>query len=351
MRTPIRIRFNAAAPPAGHTKRAPFFPTYQLAYASPRDAFFHSQSYSAILHQYDAYDVYITVLEVKTRHPAILPIAIPVETLHRDLHWLYQLKGSLAIEATHAGARHRHELAAGWQSQLYCPPLRGTLRLDEPHTLSIAIAAKANWLVRYQSSHKRPVEKLVSLLRQRADQCAMAHGGKVEPAMPYLAELLSLPLWEGEPMDVAIAQPVSQLVRLARGRDAEKREDPEGDFVMAIRRQVDNHIRAGNALTVASLARQNGMGNRTLGDRYRRASGQRLQSYIVTRRIAEGLRLLVEEGAAVGEAALAVGYAETSVFSKQFKKLHGRSPRMYLKALEASGATTGSPRAGRQAEK
>ncbi|MGV3763590.1 AraC family transcriptional regulator [Parapedobacter sp.] len=31
-----------------------------------------------------------------------------------------------------------------------------------------------------------------------------------------------------------------------------------------------------------------------------------------------------------------MGYAETSVFSKQFKKQYGQSPRAYIKALDRS---------------
>jgi len=315
MRATININL-APLPNVDEAGTAPFFPTYLLPYAGEQTAFYKSPSFSAISQQYDAFDVYITVLEVKVRQPDALPLAVPIEMLHRDLHWVYQMKGRLAVEPADAGAGRRFELATGKQAQVYSPAMPATLYLAERHTLCVCIAVKAKWLIRHQPVGTHPVEKLISFLRKRVHQCVASHGTIIDPAMPYLAELLSLPQLAGEPMDAAIAQPVGQLVRLARGGNADKAQNPDEAFVASICRQVDNHLKAGRVPSVAELAVQNGLSARSLGERYHTLSGHKLQTYMAKSRLAEGLRLMIEEYLTVGEAALAIGYAETSVFSK-----------------------------------
>lgn len=333
MLTTININFTVAMPPAKPVGRAPFFPTYQLPYTNEKALFYKAPSFGAILQQHDAFDVYITVLEVKAQQFDVLPLAIPIETLHRDLHWLYQIKGRLAVEPLRDGLGRKLELAAGRQVQVYSPEMGATMYLTEQHTLSVSIAAKAKWLIRHQADKAHPVEMLVSSLRKQADRCVISRDTAIAPAMPYLAELLSLPKLEGEPMDAAIAQPVSRLVRLARDPDTAQMQDPDTAFVATICRQIDNHIKSGNTPSVAQLAVENGLSARALGERYRTGSGHKLQTYIANSRLAEGLRLMVEERLTVSETALAIGYAETSVFSNQFKKRYGQSPREYLKSL------------------
>lgn len=132
-------------------------------------------------------------------------------------------------------------------------------------------------------------------------------------------------------MDAAIAGPVGQLVRLARSPAAVQERNAAAVFAATLRRQVDNHIQAGTVPTVEGLADNNGMEAHSLSVRYRQASDHPLSEYIVRARLAEGLRLMIEEQLPVSAAALAIGYAETSVFSKQFKKVYGVSPRAYLK--------------------
>lgn len=334
MRTTIDIHLKAALPAAVQVRAAPFFPTYTVPYAHDQTSYFKSPIGGAILQQYDAFDVYLVVLEIKMRQPDALPLAIPIETLHRDLHWLYQMKGRLIVEPPRDSLGRKLELAAGRQMQVYSPEMQATLHLTEPHTLCVSIAAKAKWLIRHQADKAHPVEKLVSSLRKHADRCITSQDTAIIPAMPYLAELLSLPELDGEPMDAAIARPVGHLVRLARSPDTAQVQDPQAAFVETISRQVDNHIKAGHIPSVATIAYQNGLGARSLSARYRAGSGQKLQTYIMESRLAEALRLMVEERFTVSEAALAIGYAETSVFSKQCKKQYGQSPREYLKTLD-----------------
>src|SRR5690606_13308186 len=111
------INFTAAMPPAKPVGRVPFFPTYQLPYANEKALFYKAPSFGAILQQHDAFDVYITVLEVKAQQFDVLPLAIPIEMLHRDLHWLYQIKGRLAVAPSRNGLGRKLELAAGRQVQ------------------------------------------------------------------------------------------------------------------------------------------------------------------------------------------------------------------------------------------
>lgn len=331
MLTTIKINLGAMLPPADRVTKAPFVPTYRLPYAQEGALYYQGPSVSAVLQQFDAFDVYITVLEVRAREPADLPIAVTAETLQRDLHWLYQLKGAVTVEAVSEHGRRWLRLAEGRQTQVYSHELPVTLRLTEPHTLSVAIVAKRQWLIRHRPVERRPVEPLITYLQQHTRRCVTARETAVDEAMPYLAELLSLPKLEGEPMDAAIAGPVGQLVRLARSPAAVQERNAAAVFAATLRRQVDNHIQAGTVPTVEGLADNNGMEAHSLSVRYRQASDHPLSEYIVRARLAEGLRLMIEEQLPVSAAALAIGYAETSVFSKQFKKVYGVSPRAYLK--------------------
>src|SRR5690606_10187756 len=158
-----------------------------------------------------------------------------------DLHWLYQIKGRLTVEPARDGTGRKLELAAGRQVQVYSPKMEATMYITEPYTLSVSIAAKAKWLIRHQADTALPIEKLVSSLRKHADRCVTSHDTAIAPAMPHLAELLSLPKLEGEPMDAAIAGPVGHLVRLARSPATAQVQDPQAAFVETIHRQVDNH--------------------------------------------------------------------------------------------------------------
>ena len=333
MFTTIKLNLDATVPPAERAERPPFLPTYRLPYAQTEAQYYGGPYFGAVLQQFDAFDVYLTVLEVKSRSFEHLPIGITLETMYRDLHWLYQLKGTLTLEAVSENGRQRIQLAEGRQTQVYSHEMQATMRLDEPHTLSVGIVVKRQWLIRYRPLAKRPVVKLIAYLQQHTRRCVTARDTPLEPAMPYLAELLSLPALEGELMDAAIAGPVGHLVRQARSPSAVQKQDAGAVFAAAIRRQVDNHIKAGTVPTVAELASRNAMEAHSLGARYRQTSDHPLSEYIVRARLAEGLRLMVEERLPVSAAALAVGYAETSVFSRRFKKMYGVSPRVYMKRL------------------
>ncbi len=331
MRPTVEIDLLAATPAVRVVDLAPFVPTYLLRYAKANTVFYRSPTFGAILQQYDAFDAYIVVLEVKTRKDSLPPLAIPFKTLCYDLHWLYQLKGHGAIEDSSNGTFRRLSLATGYQKQVYTPPTRGTLTLSEKHTLVASIAVKGKWLMHNEATEANPVENLIAFLRNRANGCVTASDVAIEPSMLHLAELFSLPALLGEPMDAAIAQPVSQLVRLARtGKDMNE-PDRDAIFVASIQRQVDNHVRAGHVPSVSELAERNGLSIRSLSDRYRANANHKLQTYLSKSRLGEGLRLLMEERFTVGAAAFAIGYAEISVFSAQFKKHYGMCPREYLR--------------------
>jgi AraC-like DNA-binding protein len=61
--------------------------------------------------------------------------------------------------------------------------------------------------------------------------------------------------------------------------------------------------------------------------------------YLKRHRLHRALNLMIDEGCQAAEAALRVGYASPSYFSREFKSLYGLPPRQYLESWQR--ATSG----------
>ena len=330
----LSIHVLEASPEVRESATAPFVPTYLLPYAPHGTIHYRHPDFGAVLQQYDAFDVYIVVLEVKTRQTDVSLPAFPFETLQHDLHWVYLLKGTATIRALSHLQPAAIELAEGRQLQVYSPPTTGNLHLTERHTLLVSIAAKGKWLTRHIETGGSGVEMLIGFLRKRSQRCVASHHTPIGSAVHHLAELLTLAPLEGELLDAAIALPVSALIRMVRRQSVEP-EQQTPLLISSIQRQIDHLLQNDLIPTVTDLASKNGLGARWLGQQYHALSGQTLQAYIAQRRLDEAYRLLVEEKLSISEVSFKMGYAEVSVFSRLFKRRYGQSPRAYLQSLRS----------------
>lgn len=87
--------------------------------------------------------------------------------------------------------------------------------------------------------------------------------------------------------------------------------------------QVNLHL----PLSVETLADMANMSQSSFHEHFKTVTNTSPQQYIKSMRLDRARRQLVEQGLSVSEAAYGVGYASTSQFSREFKRLFGVSPR------------------------
>ncbi len=102
----------------------------------------------------------------------------------------------------------------------------------------------------------------------------------------------------------------------------------KGNYV----RQVQDYVDASymTDLRVENIAAQLHLNRRYLSRLFRQKTGQTIQNYILSVRMAEAVRCL-SEGLSVGESAERCGYADVFLFSKMFKRQFGISPAHWKK--------------------
>jgi AraC-like DNA-binding protein len=90
-------------------------------------------------------------------------------------------------------------------------------------------------------------------------------------------------------------------------------------------------------LTVADLAHEMGMSERTLHRRFRLAVGTTPAAYLIQariRRAADQLSREDWENRRISDVAMACGFEDSNYFSRCFRQVMGRTPRDYQKALQ-----------------
>ncbi len=88
---------------------------------------------------------------------------------------------------------------------------------------------------------------------------------------------------------------------------------------------IDRH--RGEPLSLSDVARELGMTPGHLTTVVRRRTGRTVQEWIIERRMAEARSLLSETELPVSEIAHRVGMSDPGYFSRQFRRIHGTSPR------------------------
>ena len=98
---------------------------------------------------------------------------------------------------------------------------------------------------------------------------------------------------------------------------------------------VRDHVH--EPISVDDLARRAGMSRSAFDRRFKEATTYAPLQFIKAMRLGNAA-LRLRQGASVGEAAYAVGYASASQFSREFRRHFGASPRAWGRAHEGDGA-------------
>jgi transcriptional regulator GlxA family with amidase domain len=80
-------------------------------------------------------------------------------------------------------------------------------------------------------------------------------------------------------------------------------------------------------LTLDELAKEAHLSRRQFVRVFRQATGLTPIDYLIRVRIHQARRMLREGRQSIGEVALATGFSDGNYFSRQFKRITGRSPR------------------------
>ena len=86
------------------------------------------------------------------------------------------------------------------------------------------------------------------------------------------------------------------------------------------------HSEYNQALTISLLAQRSGINECYLKQQFKVRTGKTIAAYIRDLRMKEAMRLLLDEGRTLQQAAWYVGYRSPANFSKVFKKTYGISP-------------------------
>ena len=84
-------------------------------------------------------------------------------------------------------------------------------------------------------------------------------------------------------------------------------------------------------LRVAELAKLSGMSVSTFHEHFRRITTMSPLQYQKLLRLQEARRLLVSDGAGVGDIGFRVGYQSPSQFSREYSRYFGRTPSLDLR--------------------
>jgi len=132
---------------------------------------------------------------------------------------------------------------------------------------------------------------------------------------PVFAEALSMALLSYVTRRVA---PASEIVR--------------GHLSAAQCQKLRAYIRENlsGELSLVELATLVGLGPRYFSTLFRRAFGATPHKYVMQQRLAEGARLLTNQGMEISDVAVQVGFCSQSHFTAAFRQAYGVTPRRYL---------------------
>src|SRR5690606_35983759 len=95
MYDPVALHITRAYPQAAVTRRAPFVPSYRLAYAR-HSRYWQHPLFDLLWQAHNAHDAYVSLLEIRSSHPLRLPFSCP----RADIHWIYLLDGEATLLPT-----------------------------------------------------------------------------------------------------------------------------------------------------------------------------------------------------------------------------------------------------------
>lgn len=130
------------------------------------------------------------------------------------------------------------------------------------------------------------------------------------------------------PLDAPLADAVVRLL------EALVQQHHFGRVAKALRR-IHADLKAD--LDVETLAREAGMSVAVFHAQFKHVTATSPMQYVKAARLHQARLMMVQDGVGAGAAAARVGYASASQFSREFKRLFGRSPGDEVRAMRESG--------------
>lgn len=102
---------------------------------------------------------------------------------------------------------------------------------------------------------------------------------------------------------------------------------------LVIQAQEQLRARLAGGVSIAGLARQLGVSQRTLDRRFQRATGLSPGQYLLNERLNSARELLRTTNLGIAEIALQVGYTDAGHFGRRFREAMGQTPGAYRQAV------------------
>lgn len=338
MKTPFTPSFHLANPSLTRVSRRPFTPTYPLPFIDDEATEYHMCSTCQLSYRwYDAFDVFVAVLEAVASRPMDIPIASHLP----DLHLVYQLHGTSTIETKPTGSQKDSttlQLRESHRTEVYSAQAKAVLHIQpDAATKRYALAAvvpKGAWVLRHPHQDTSPMETLIQLLKQRYVQHRYLNPTPITPNMQaWLHLLFTTPRHTGMALDDALNGPMVKLVDAHR-RDylrtlSEKQERELIDAARILAEQLVQRMDGGAVPTTADIAAALYTTARRLRELHKHHHEQRFIHYIHACRMEEAKKRL-HSGLPVLAVAYQLGWSEPTNFTAQFRKHTGFTPTEFL---------------------
>jgi len=168
--------------------------------------------------------------------------------------------------------------------------------------------------------------------------------GSVNSIADFMVHLISR--WYGDRVARSVEAQFSPEARQAFASAAFLQQAP-GSHHDGLVRDAQDHMEAepGAAHSLQSLARLVGLAPRSLGRRFRQATGQTPMQYLRDLRLREARSLLLHSDLAVAEVGERCGFGSASRFAQSFRSGTGLSPRAYRAAVRGKRFSPAPPAA------
>lgn len=173
--------------------------------------------------------------------------------------------------------------------------------------------------------------------RPRAQPLALARwDGRFADALVRLLELLD------DPTDAAVLGPgrlreVHYAVLRGEAGDAARRAFGVENAIARVIDHLSGNLNA--PVSIGELAARAGMSRPVFHRRFKEATRMSPLQFVKAMRLNRAA-MEIAEGKTVGEAAWQAGYASTSQFSREFKRMYGRSPRDWSHSVRPAVSVT-----------
>jgi AraC-like DNA-binding protein len=211
-------------------------------------------------------------------------------------------------------------------------PLLGlALRIDPAMTAELALALN--------EAQVKPVAAARTMFATPLDD-------RMSSATLRLLEALSSPL-EARLLAPAIVREMTYLVLSgAQGGTLRAAMAQDGRFARIAKALRRIHAQFNRELDVATLASEASMSVPTFHSHFKSVTATSPIQYIKAMRLHQARLMMIRRGLTAASASVEVGYESTSQFSREFKRLFGRSPVDEARHLKEVLALSGTPDRG-----